>query len=41
MTFVSEGSNLGAARWISQAGRAADQKDDTHAWLVREVVNLF
>lgn len=40
MTLTSEGSNLGAAAVVSQAV-AADQKDDTHAWLVREVVCLF
>ena len=40
MTLTSEGSNLGAGGFVSQAA-AADQKDDTHAWLVREVVNLF
>jgi hypothetical protein len=39
MTLISLGSILGATA-ISLAV-AADQKDDTHAWLVCEVVNRF
>jgi hypothetical protein len=38
------GIEFGSCRAVSlvaMAGAPADQKDDTHAWLVREVVNLF
>lgn len=39
MTFISLGSILGAGHFISSRF-SHDRKDDTHAWLVREVVNL-
>lgn len=41
MIFTSLGSNLGAdhERYVSRHCRV-DQGDDTHAWRVREVVDL-
>lgn len=42
MIFTSPGSNLGANKTrISHGCHCAARKDDTHAWLVREVVCRF